>query len=91
MLRFIGGFLAIIGLVVVCSVMYLLVTREERDRERTGAEDPRARSIRKNHAHMARFINRLLDDEMVYPIIPDDERTTGRELLAEYYDEGATK
>lgn len=83
--------LALIGLLVVIFIMYLLATREERDRERTGAEDPRARDIRKNHAHMARFIDRLLSNEMIYPVIPEDERDQGRDLLAQYYDQGATK
>jgi hypothetical protein len=68
-----------------------LATREQRDRARTGAQDPRARDIRKNHALMARWIDRILDDEMIYPVIPSGEQTKGRQLVTEYYDQGATK
>lgn len=70
---------------------YLREAREERDRQRAAAEDPRARSIRQNHASVVRLLDDLLGDEMIYPVIPESKREQGRRLVDAYYDEGATK
>lgn len=67
----------------------IIALREHRSRTRTGAIDPRAKQIRDNHAQMARLLDHILGDEMIF--IDEPRRDKGRDLLARYYEEGATK
>ncbi len=82
-------FLGIAGFIV--GFIAYMTGQEERDRQRTGAEDPRARKIRKNHAAMARLLDKILNDEMMRVTIPSNLQEGGRDLLAQYYEDGDTK
>lgn len=75
-------------LVGIAIAIALLTTREQRDRMRTGAEDPRARGIRHNHQSLVLWVNNILHDDMVYPVIDKAKREQAQRLLDEYYDEG---
>jgi len=41
----------------------------------------------RNHQRMARWIERRLDDDMVRPLLREDDQAEGRRLLDEFYGE----
>lgn len=76
--------LAVVGLLVVLIVIGLLVAfiiSMARDPESTS----RGAAARRSHRDMARWIDRVLDDEMIRPLLPAEVQEIGRELLDRYY------
>lgn len=51
-----------------------------------GAIGPAAHGFR-NHQHMARWIERQLNDDMVRVVITEEDQELARALLAEFYDD----
>jgi hypothetical protein len=57
----------------------------ERGRKREGLEPRAAEPTLRNHRDMARLLERLMHDDLVWPILPEAEQDEAMALLRDYY------
>lgn len=62
-----------------------------KDVRRVGLEPGADDATFRNHRDMARFIDWLLEDEMVRPLLPNDKLSQARTLRNQYYGSKGTR
>lgn len=73
------------GIVVVVVILFVvaMAISEMRDRRRVNPTDPR----NMNHQQLVRWVDNILADDMVAPLLSKEQKARGSELVATYYNE----